>query len=107
MLGERIGRMRGKMDPTPRREEHYSQVAMAWRMVIELVVGLVIGFVIGYGLDALLGTRPLLMVAFILLGFAAGIRTMLRTAREIQAEQSGGPGADERRAGSGEGETET
>lgn len=58
---------------------------MAWRMVTELVAGLGIGFGIGYGLDSLLGTRPLLMVLFILLGFAAGVQTMLRTANEVQA----------------------
>ena len=65
-------------------EEHYSQAQLAWRMVIELVAGLGIGFGIGYGLDVLLGTTPWLMLAFVLLGFAAGVKTMIRSAREIQ-----------------------
>ena len=82
-LEERLARLRGTEDSAP-MEEHYSQAQIAWRMVTELVAGLGIGFGIGYGLDAVFGTRPWLMVLFIFLGFAAGIQTMLRTAREVQ-----------------------
>lgn len=67
-------------------EEHYSQAQLAWRMVVELVAGMAIGFGIGYGLDALFGTRPWLMVGFTVLGFIAGIKTMIRSAHEIQAK---------------------
>jgi ATP synthase protein I len=56
-------------------------------MVIELVAGLGIGFVIGFGLDTLLGTKPIFLVIFIFFGFAAGIKTMLRSAKEVQAKQ--------------------
>ena len=65
-------------------DEHYSQAHLAWRMVIEMVVGLGIGFGIGFGLDSLLGTLPIFLILFTLLGMAAGIKTMLRSAREIQ-----------------------
>ena len=68
--------------------EHYSQAQLAWRMVIELVAGLGIGFGIGYGLDVLLGTTPWLMVAFVLLGFAAGVKTMIGSARELGGRAS-------------------
>tara|TARA_R110002073_G_scaffold121465_3_gene263989 strand:+ start:1053 stop:1400 length:348 start_codon:yes stop_codon:yes gene_type:complete len=68
-------------------EEHYSQAQVAWRMVIELVAGLGIGFGIGYGLDSLFGTLPIFLVLFIFLGFAAGVKTMMRTAREVQERQ--------------------
>ncbi len=66
------------------QEQHYSQANVAWRMVIELVAGLAIGFGIGYGLDTLFGTMPLFLILFILAGFAAGVKTMLRSARELQ-----------------------
>ena len=66
------------------QEEHYSQAQLAWRMVIELVAGLGIGFGIGYGLDVLFGTLPVFMVLFTFLGLAAGVKTMLRSAQEIQ-----------------------
>ncbi|CTQ31523.1 AtpZ/AtpI family protein [Jannaschia rubra] len=68
--------------------EHHSQAQLAWRMVIELVAGLGIGFGIGYGLDWLLGTSPWLMVLFVLLGFAAGVKTMIGSANEIQGRIS-------------------
>lgn len=68
-------------------EEHYSQAQMAWRMVIELVAGLAIGFGIGYGLDSLFGTLPIFLVIFIFLGLAAGVNTMMRSAKEIQRKQ--------------------
>ena len=68
----------------PHQEQHYSQANLAWRMVIELVAGLGIGFGIGYGLDTLLGTLPLFLVLFVFAGFAAGVKTMLRSAKEVQ-----------------------
>ena len=73
-------------EPTRHQDEHYSQLQHAWRMVIELVAGLVIGFGMGYGLDALFGTAPFLMIVFTGLGFVAGVRTMMRTAREMERE---------------------
>ncbi|MEI6098150.1 MAG: AtpZ/AtpI family protein [Alphaproteobacteria bacterium] len=71
--------------PGPKTDGH-SQAQMAWRMVIELVAGLMIGFGIGYGLDTLFGTMPIFLVLFILAGFAAGVKTMLRSAKEMQAK---------------------
>jgi ATP synthase protein I len=79
------------------QEEHYSQAQIAWRMVTEMVAGLGIGFGIGYGLDWALGTSPWLMVLFTLLGVAAGIKVMLRTAKEVQVGMP--PGGDETDAG--------
>lgn len=68
-------------------EEHYSQAQLAWRMVIELVAGLGIGFGIGYGLDSLFGTMPIFLVLFIFFGLAAGVLTMMRSAKEVQRKQ--------------------
>ncbi|MFU8833803.1 AtpZ/AtpI family protein [Roseovarius autotrophicus] len=92
----RIAKLRGKDAPRPHREEHYSQAQHAWRMVIELVAGLMIGFGMGYGLDTLFGTLPVFLVVFTLLGLAAGIKTMMRSAAEIQKTNAPGQGGDER-----------
>ena len=70
-------------------EEHHSQAQLVWRMVIELVAGICIGFGMGYGLDRLFGTMPIFLVVMTLLGFAAGVRTMLRSAEELQKEATG------------------
>lgn len=93
-LSARIEAAKKAQGPKPRMDEHYSGAQLAWRMVIELVAGLVIGFAIGYGLDWLFGTLPLFMVIFIGLGFAAGVKTMLRSAQEAQEKIQAGTDAD-------------
>ena len=98
-LETRIAEMRKAQEPGPRKDEHYSMANQAWRMVIELVAGLMIGFGIGYGLDMLFGTSPFMLVLFILLGFAAGVNVMLRTAREYQLRNQADPAADEKKRG--------
>lgn len=87
-LADRIEAMKGEQVPEPRGDEHYSQLQLAWRMVIELVAGIAIGFGIGYGLDWLFGTLPIFLVIFILLGLAAGINVMMRTAKEVELDQA-------------------
>lgn len=86
-LEDRIAAAKKAQAPAPAKEEHYSLAQHAWRMVVELVAGLGIGFGIGYGLDSLFGTTPILLVVFTLLGFAAGVQTMIRTSREIQEQR--------------------
>lgn len=90
-LEERLARARGP-EPKPRTEEHFSQANLAWRMVIELVAGLMIGFGIGYGIDWVFGTMPIFLVIFIFLGLAAGIKTMLRSAQEVQRKREAASG---------------
>ena len=48
------------------------------RVGIELVSALVVAVAIGYGLDRLLGTKPILMAVFVLLGGAAGVLNVWR-----------------------------
>jgi len=89
-LEKRIAEVKRAHQPKPPADEHYSSASQGWRMVIELVSGLGIGFGVGYGLDVLFGTLPWLLVLFTMLGFAAGVKTMLRTATEIQKENAAG-----------------
>lgn len=93
-LEAELARKRAVTDRPALGDDRFHQASQAWRMVIELVTGLAIGFAIGYGLDRLLGTLPILLVVFTLLGLAAGIRTMLGTARELTG-RPGAPGPDE------------
>ena len=87
-LDKRIRELKGADAPVSKMEETHSQAHLAWRMVIELVAGIVIGFGIGYGLDTVLGTMPIFLVLFVLLGFAAGVRVMMRSVKELQEEGS-------------------
>lgn len=75
------GSAQGMANP---KGDDLSEANLAWRMVIELVAGLMIGFGIGYGLDTLFGTIPVFLVLFIFVGLAAGVKTMLRSAKEVQ-----------------------
>jgi len=87
-LSARLEAVKEVHAPKPRVPDHHSQAQLAWRMVIELVAGLVIGFGVGYGLDVLFGTSPWFMIVFIFLGFAAGVKTMMRSAAEVQSKQA-------------------
>jgi ATP synthase protein I len=91
----------GQAQSPSHNEKGYSQAQLAWRMVTELVAGLLIGLLIGLGLDTLLGTAPILMVIFIGLGLAAGVRVMMRTAEEVGRR---GTGAPEPPGGGGDGD---
>ncbi|WP_050527755.1 AtpZ/AtpI family protein [Pseudorhodobacter aquimaris] len=64
----------------------FTQGEVAWRMVLELVSGMLLGLSIGFGLDYVFDIQPLFLVIFALLGFVAGVRTMLRTAQTMQAK---------------------
>ena len=55
-----------------------SPLGLGLRVGIELVSALVVAVAIGYGLDALFGTRPILMAVFVLLGGAAGVLNVWR-----------------------------
>ncbi len=94
-LDRRLAAAKGKPEAPHHSESHHSQAQVAWRMVIELVAGLGIGFGIGYGLDTLFGTMPLFLIPFIFLGLAAGVKTMLRSAKELQRQQQAGSARDD------------
>lgn len=68
----------------------YTQSSLAWRMVTELVSGMLLGLGIGFGLDSLVGTEPLFLILFVLLGFAGGVRAMMRTADDVRKKKSEG-----------------
>jgi len=90
-------KVEAEQDTRRHQDTHYSQAQLAWRMVIELVAGLGVGFGIGYMLDLWLGTTPIFLVLFILFGFAAGIRVMLRSAQEVKGQQAVETVDDEKR----------
>ncbi|NHB78089.1 AtpZ/AtpI family protein [Rhodobacter calidifons] len=90
-LEEKLKQAKGKdAPPQTATAKGFSQGEVAWRMVIELATGIMLGSAIGYGLDVLFGTLPVFLVIFSLFGFAAGIKTMLGSARELgrQAEKA-------------------
>lgn len=55
------------------------------RLSAELVGGVVVGFLLGWLFDRLLGTSPWGLIVFLLLGFAAGVLNVMRSAGVIQS----------------------
>ena len=49
---------------------------------LEMGVAVAIGWGIGYWLDKRFGTDPWLMIVFLLLGVAAGFKSLIKAARE-------------------------
>ena len=64
----------------------FKSAHIGWRMVLELVIGIIIGVVLGFSLDSFLNTSPIFLIILIFFGFAAGVRTMIKTAKEIDGK---------------------
>ena len=97
-LGKRLDEIQAKHGTGPRRPAP-SQSQIGFRFASELFAGVVGGGGIGWGLDWLCGhfgfhTRPVLMIVFFGLGTAAGIRNVMRAAKEINAEIAAGQSGD-------------
>ena len=86
-LGEKLASAQARHTPPPDPEVAGRGRAMgqALRLATELVAGVVVGGFIGWALDKWLETKPFLMVVFLLLGAAAGILNVIRTAKAMQA----------------------
>ncbi|MEO0388367.1 MAG: AtpZ/AtpI family protein [Pseudomonadota bacterium] len=89
-LEARIAAAQKAQAPSEGRETKYTAASLGWRMVLELVVGMALGAGIGYGADSVFGTMPIFLVLFSMLGFAAGVRTMMRTAAEVRDRRGEG-----------------
>lgn len=78
----------------PKEEEPAARrYGTALRMGADFVAGVIVGGAIGWGVDRLFGTSPWGLIVFVLLGFAAGILTVLRTAGMVRP---GPPGPDDK-----------
>ena len=53
------------------------------RMGIDLLAGSVVGLVIGYYTDKAFDSAPIFLIVFFFLGFAAGVRNILRNVDKV------------------------
>ncbi len=81
-LDRQLGGRRGKSEAPAHAEENSENpgFALALRLGADFVAGVILGAALGWGVDRLFGTGPWGMIIFLLLGFAAGILTVLRSA---------------------------
>lgn len=95
VLGKQLDTARAKHAPvTPAQQAHGAAMGQAIRLGTELVAGVAVGGLMGWALDHALGTAPFLMVVFLLLGAAAGIIGVMRSAKRMQAAAGPLPGRD-------------
>lgn len=89
-LGARLEKVkaeaRAKRGPESDGRARGAAMGQAMKIAIELVVGIAVGGFIGKILDDQFGTAPWLLIVFLMLGFAAGLMNIIRTARRLQAE---------------------
>ena len=64
-------------------------MGIAFRIATDMVAGVAVGGFLGWALDRWLGTAPILLIVFLLLGIAAGLRNSVRAARQLQ--ETGNP----------------
>jgi ATP synthase protein I len=82
-LGERLARdqaARSSDGPAEDRATTASGYARGLRLSSELVAGVVVGAGLGLLIDHWLGISPWGLIAFVLLGFAAGVLNVARSA---------------------------
>jgi ATP synthase protein I len=90
-LDRRIGERRIDFgDDEPEEKPRSPGVAMALRLGADFVAGVVVGGALGWGFDRLFDTSPWGLVVLLLLGFAAGLLSVLRSAGLVRP-RSGGP----------------
>lgn len=84
-LGRKIDDARGQASP-PSDQSPPGAMGIAFRFATELGVALFIGAGLGWLLDRWLHTAPIFIVVMFVLGAAAGIRNVLKAAKELNAE---------------------
>jgi ATP synthase protein I len=82
-LGEGLARQRAgetSNSPEENRAATASGYARGFRLSSELVAGVIVGAGLGWLIDRLLGIAPWGFIVFLLLGFAAGVLNVMRSA---------------------------
>jgi ATP synthase protein I len=89
-IGKRLDAVKTRREPASRSgggSVDGAAFGKAFRLAAELLVGVGLGGFIGWALDRQLGTGPWLLVLFVILGFAAGVTNVIRSAQEEQRKQ--------------------
>ena len=87
-IEERLRKAREKRDEVRQVEAPNSKLGIAFRLVTELMAAVIVGGAMGWGLDRILGTGPFLLIVMFMVGVAAGIYTVVRTAERMNRDQA-------------------
>lgn len=84
-----VRRATGDKPSSAEEESKKPGYATAIRLGADFVAGVILGAALGWGVDRLFGTGPWGLIVFLLLGFAAGILTVLRSAGLVEPGPAG------------------
>ena len=87
-IEERLRKAREKRGEVRQVEAPNSKLGIAFRLVTELMAAVIVGGAMGWGLDRLLGTGPFLLIVMFMVGVAAGIFTVVRSAQQMNRDQA-------------------
>lgn len=93
-LGKEIEDVQSKRLPKASGAQDYSGIAVGYRMSAEFVAAIAVGAVLGYGIDWLAPTSPFGLILGLGFGFAAGVMTLLRSARRWNERTADADSAD-------------
>ena len=65
------------------KRSNASSLGKALKISTELVAAVVVGSTIGFLLDSWFGTKPLLIICFFIMGVAAGILNVFKSAKKM------------------------
>ena len=82
-LDLKLKNLRDKKGESKSNNQTLKSAHVGWRMVLEWVIGILIGVVIGFCMDSFFNTSPIFLIVRIFFGFAAGVKTMIKTSKEI------------------------
>lgn len=84
-LSQRIAQARAgqTVQEAPRSPQH--GLAVGWNMASVFVASVVVGALFGFGADHLFGSQPWGLFVGLMFGFAAGVVSLLRTAKAMSA----------------------
>lgn len=93
-ISNEIEAAQAKIRPKSSGANDYSGMAVGYRMSAEFVAAIAVGAVLGYGADWLAGISPFGLLVGLGFGFAAGIMTLLRSARRWNERTAAADRAD-------------
>ncbi len=85
-LDDNLDRLEDQKQLSEPSQRRGTAIGIAFRLVTELVAGLAVGAFLGYWIDKILGTMPVFLLIFFVLGAAAGILNVIRAAKQMQGD---------------------
>ncbi len=80
----KIAKKKVNKNNEPNRGTNDAALGKALKISTELVAAVVVGSTIGFLLDKWFDTKPLLTICFFIMGVAAGILNVFRSAKKMQ-----------------------